>query len=153
MAIGIRRSAYEVLQVREDADDVVIQAAYRALAAVHHPDSNPSGDAQQLMAELNAAYDALRTPERRDAYDRLHGPATPPPPVIWDAPSPSSAAKDASVLDFGRYEGWSLTDLARHDPDYLRWLGRHSSGIRYRRKIDELLRARDRAGSSRGFSR
>jgi len=35
------------------------------------------------------------------------------------------------VLDFGRYAGWSLGDLARHDPNYLRWLSRHSSGNRY----------------------
>jgi hypothetical protein len=43
------------------------------------------------------------------------------------------------VLDFGRYEGWSIADLARRDPDYLRWLRRHSSGIRFRREIDATL--------------
>jgi curved DNA-binding protein CbpA len=42
-------------------------------------------------------------------------------------------------LNFGRYEGWSLADLARHDPAYLRWLSRHSSGLRYRREIAKVL--------------
>jgi curved DNA-binding protein CbpA len=43
-------------------------------------------------------------------------------------------------LDFGRYAGWSLGDLARRDPDYLRWLARHSSGIRFRGEIAKLLK-------------
>jgi curved DNA-binding protein CbpA len=43
------------------------------------------------------------------------------------------------VLDFGRYAGWTLGELARQDPDYLRWLSRHSSGIRYRSAILRLL--------------
>ena len=46
---------------------------------------------------------------------------------------------ESPVVDFGRYAGWRLADLARSDPDYLRWLSRHSSGIRYRRQISELL--------------
>lgn len=45
----------------------------------------------------------------------------------------------SSVLDFGRYAGWSLGDLSRHDPDYLRWLARHSAGFRYRDEIHKLL--------------
>jgi uncharacterized protein (DUF3820 family) len=43
------------------------------------------------------------------------------------------------VLDFGRYSGWTLRDLVRQDPDYLRWLARHSSGFRYRSEIHELI--------------
>lgn len=45
-------------------------------------------------------------------------------------------------LDFGRYAGSSLRDLANKDPDYLRWLARHSSGIRYRREIARILKER-----------
>jgi hypothetical protein len=44
------------------------------------------------------------------------------------------------VLTFGRYTGWSLRDLARRDPDYVLWLSRHSSGIRYRTEIYSILR-------------
>jgi curved DNA-binding protein CbpA len=42
-------------------------------------------------------------------------------------------------LDFGRYAGWSLYDLAKKDPAYLRWLARHSSGLRFRREISRVL--------------
>jgi curved DNA-binding protein CbpA len=50
----------------------------------------------------------------------------------------SLAAGDL-LLDFGRYEGWSLYDLAKKDPAYLRWLSRHSSGLRFRREIARVL--------------
>jgi uncharacterized protein (DUF3820 family) len=42
-------------------------------------------------------------------------------------------------LSFGRYAGWTLRDLARQDPDYLRWLSRHSSGVLYRTEIYQIL--------------
>ena len=42
-------------------------------------------------------------------------------------------------LEFGRYAGWSLRDIARQDEAYLRWLARHSSGIRFRGEIAKLL--------------
>jgi curved DNA-binding protein CbpA len=43
------------------------------------------------------------------------------------------------VLDFGRYAGWRLVDVLRHDADYLRWLCRQSAGLRYREQILRLL--------------
>jgi curved DNA-binding protein CbpA len=50
---------------------------------------------------------------------------------------------DASpTLDFGRYSGWSLTMVARHDPDYLEWLARTPVGRAWRSAIDNILRAR-----------
>jgi DnaJ-class molecular chaperone len=42
-------------------------------------------------------------------------------------------------LDFGRYAGRSLRELVQIDTDYLRWLARHSSGIRFRGEISRLL--------------
>jgi hypothetical protein len=43
-------------------------------------------------------------------------------------------------LDFGRYEGWTLEEVARRDVDYLRWLQRHASGARHRAEIAQILR-------------
>ena len=59
------RDAYEVLQVRPDASLVVIRAAFRALAALHHPDSDESAGSDLRMAELNDAYARFRTADRR----------------------------------------------------------------------------------------
>lgn len=46
---------------------------------------------------------------------------------------------DASRLDFGHYAGRTLEELASLDPDYLRWLERHPSGVRYRAEIHRVL--------------
>ena len=52
------------------------------------------------------------------------------------------------TINFGRYAGWTLSEIAGSDPDYLQWLSRHSSGIRYRRAILRLLRDREDAKST-----
>lgn len=62
---------YRILGVLDDAEDVVIRAAYRALAQRYHPDKW-QGDAAQAtrrMAEINAAYAVLSDTEKRAAYD------------------------------------------------------------------------------------
>ena len=149
------RDAYRILQVRPEADHIVIRAAYRALAAIYHPDRDPSPTATRRMAELNFAFSQVRTAELRAAYDRgrqQRAPRTasepavvvPPRPEARPATAPPPGGAGASgpgIIDFGRYAGWSISQLARHDPDYLRWLSRHSSGIRFRRQIESVLKA------------
>jgi hypothetical protein len=46
---------------------------------------------------------------------------------------------DPRRLDFGHYAGHSVEELATADPDYLHWLARHPSGIRYRSEISRVL--------------
>src|SRR3954452_9246855 len=60
---------YEVLQVSAKASPEVLQAAYRVLARVYHPDVNTSPNAARMMRQLNAAYKVLSDPERRVRYD------------------------------------------------------------------------------------
>lgn len=136
--------AYHVLQVDVHALPAVIRAAYCALAKLYHPDGS-APDLDRMMA-VNRAYEVLRDPERRRQYDRERStdrvaaipvgatrtarPATPRPP--------SNPMETSPILDFGRYIGWHVGDLARHDPDYLRWLARHSSGIRFRSAIAKV---------------
>jgi DnaJ-class molecular chaperone len=147
------RDAYKVLQVDPQADDVVIRAAYRALAALYHPDRDPSGQATRRMTELNAAFARLRTSEQRRAYDRTRAAAAPPSSADGStnhgngAARPATRAKD--TLDFGRYAGWTISQLAREDPDYLRWLSRHSAGIRYRAAIEAALKAAGQRSADR----
>lgn len=139
------RDAYEVLQVHPKADILIIQAAYRILAAKYHPDRDQSPGATRRMAELNAAYEAIRTTDRREVYDKQRKQASQATAMVTPyAPAPPSPQSDTSsdVVDFGRYAGWTLDQIARQDPEYLEWLSRHSSGVRYRRRIQQILAAR-----------
>ena len=62
---------YAALGVLPTAEDVVIRAAYKALAQRYHPDKyrGPKAEAEALMKELNAAYSVLSDPEKRRRYD------------------------------------------------------------------------------------
>ncbi len=46
---------------------------------------------------------------------------------------------DATRLDFGHHAGRTIAELASIDPDYLHWLARHPSGVRYRAEIARVL--------------
>jgi curved DNA-binding protein CbpA len=143
-----RVDAYRTLQIDPHAETFVVEAAYRALARRYHPDGEAPD--QSRMAAINHAYALLRTAADRERYDSQRmkpvgpGPVAAPPAPFdpWarkDPAAPVPSAAGSSVLDFGRYAGWSLRDLVRQDPDYLRWLARHSSGFRYRGEINELI--------------
>jgi curved DNA-binding protein CbpA len=63
---------YSVLGVLPTADDVVIRAAYRALAQRYHPDKwrGDPKEATEKMAEINSAYAVLSDPSKRRAFDQ-----------------------------------------------------------------------------------
>ncbi len=63
---------YELLEVERGADDAALKSAYRRLAMKWHPDKNP-GDAgaEQKFKAINEAYDVLKDPQKRAAYDRF----------------------------------------------------------------------------------
>ncbi len=46
---------------------------------------------------------------------------------------------DGTTLDFGHHAGRTIEELARLDPEYLHWLARHPSGVRYRAAIGRVL--------------
>lgn len=143
--MDLTTDAYKVLHLDPTADEVVIAAAYRALAKRFHPDGNTPNP--ERMAQVNAAYAILRDPDRRRGYDirrSMHASHVagrdPGEQRRVDASiRPASRTESAHVLDFGRYAGWSIAQLARHDPDYLRWLCRHSSGLRFREAIVRMI--------------
>ena len=141
---------YAVLQVVPGCEQEVVHAAYRALARKYHPDHDATRRAEGKMAELNRAYALLRDEAGRAAYDRSRRRTIAGVSVAAASPRHSTApvaGAGGSVLTFGRYAGWGLRDLARHDPDYLVWLSRHSSGIRYRTEIYSILRSLGRTAA------
>jgi curved DNA-binding protein len=64
------RDPYEVLGVERDASDDDIRRAYRRLARENHPDVSKSDDAEERFKEISQAYDILRDPEKREAWER-----------------------------------------------------------------------------------
>lgn len=60
---------YELLQVRDDANKEVIQASYRRLSKMFHPDNTVTGDAHKFK-ELAVAFEVLSNDIDRNAYDR-----------------------------------------------------------------------------------
>ena len=226
---------YKVLQVDPEAEDEVIEAAYRRLARKYHPDVADGPDAQDRMVRINQAWEMLRDPIRRAAVDRARpraattaarvGPqarptadraaqrsrrrATPPTagPRAVHAPGrvgcrtraaavrgrsrdrhagpptgrrsrhdldhralderrrlrprtmgtpgargagPPPGNPSGSVLNFGRYAGWSLGEIARTDLEYLEWLDRMPIGRTYQAEIDGLLRSHGLRTSAAG---
>lgn len=253
---------YKVLQVDPEAEDEVIEAAYRRLARKYHPDVAPGAEAQARMVALNRAWEMLSEPGRRAQVDRARaaagrrdawsspppkapgtggagdgaarepewrarsgagfagggagtppssapprpgpdhaGPGTPPDQPEWPgrtsgtgfdafadavrgstseprrpeqvsrdwspgrshggggydasmrapdgrgAAGPPPGRPSGSVLRFGRYDGWSLGEIARVDLEYLEWLERMPIGRGFTDEIDVLLR---KAGRRRG---
>jgi molecular chaperone DnaJ len=62
---------YDVLNVPRNASDDEIKKAYRRLAMKYHPDrNNGSREAEEKFKEITEAYDVLRDPAKRAAYDR-----------------------------------------------------------------------------------
>ena len=133
--------------MQPDADPDVMKAAYRVLARKLHPDASAPLDeeAEPRMTDLNWAYALVRDPVKRQAWESDRRRA--PPPTAAESAThgaprgPLGADGAGTRLDFGRYEGWTLGEVAKRDPDYLDWLRRHQSGARYRDAIDVLLRA------------
>lgn len=63
---------YELLGVQRGADDAAIKAAYRRLAKEHHPDrKNGCKESEARFKAINQAYDVLKDPQKRAAYDRF----------------------------------------------------------------------------------
>jgi curved DNA-binding protein CbpA len=158
-------SLYSILQVERTAEPEVIRAAHRALARKHHPDFG--GDPRR-MAAINLAWSILGNPDRRARYDAMPQqsvtdtktastdadgsvPAsTAVAPTVTEVPTRRTMDQRSggSVLDFGRYAGWTVGTLADHDPNYLRWLSRTPIGRRLTVEIEGALGRREAEAAS-----
>lgn len=62
---------YQTLEVARDADGAALKSAYRKLAMQYHPDRNPGDAASEAKFKaISEAYDCLKDPQKRAAYDR-----------------------------------------------------------------------------------
>jgi curved DNA-binding protein CbpA len=139
---------YRVLQVDPSADVDVIQAAYRVLARKFHPDL--AGD-DAVMKRLNAAWEILGDTRRRADFDRqrTNGSTPTQAPIVTgqgaggalspDHAGPPRGRAFGTVLTYGRYEGWSLGQIALVDPEFLEWLRSVPGGRYLKPEIDAIL--------------
>lgn len=81
---------YEVMGVARDASQDDIKRAYRKLARKYHPDVSKEAEAEETFKQVAEAYEVLRDPDKRKAYDELEdqrqsGEDFTPPPGWRDA--------------------------------------------------------------------
>ncbi len=101
---------YKVMGVPRDATEAQIKQAYRKLARKYHPDVSKEKDAEARFKDVGEAYEVLRSPEKRAAYDQLgSGPRAGEefrPPPDWGAgfefsgAGPGASGRHADYSDF-----------------------------------------------------
>jgi curved DNA-binding protein len=97
---------YKVMGVARDATEAQIKQAYRKLARKYHPDVSKEKDAEARFKEVGEAYEVLKSPDKRAAYDQLgQGPAPggefkPPPDWGTGFEFSGGGARDSAYSDF-----------------------------------------------------
>lgn len=100
---------YKVMGIARDATEAQIKQAYRKLARKYHPDVSKEKDAEARFKDLGEAYEVLKNPEKRAAYDQLGSGPRPGeqfrPPPDWGAGFEFSGAaggggQDQAYSDF-----------------------------------------------------
>lgn len=148
MTTDPKRTHYKVLMLAEHADGEIVSAVYRKLAQRYHPDVDKSSEAAHRMAEINEAYAVLRDGEKRARYDAwlasrrdrrqtdrfIRDQGT----VAFGAAGTPVGPAQGSVVEFGRYAGWTLGQIKRHDPEFLEWLQRVPAGRNLRDEISRM---------------
>ena len=122
---------YRIMGVKRDASQDEIKRAYRKLARRYHPDVSKEAGAEDKFKELGEAYEVLRDPQKRRAYDQLgqrwqHGQEFRPPPG-WESGFEFSGG-GFTEADAGRFSDFFETLFGRIKPGF----GAHRAEYRAR---------------------
>ena len=91
---------YGVLGVEASAGDAEIKTAYRRLARKYHPDVSKEAGAEEKFKAVNEAYEALRDPQKRAAYDQLRARGYRPGEEFRPPPDFGRGGPGAQEFDF-----------------------------------------------------
>lgn len=120
--------AYAILSDRQK------RARYDEMIGVSRDGEIRGHPRQSAPGATNLKYDgeswSVRDPAEPTPASAAYGEAGTPPPF---------PRARGSVLSFGRYQGWSISQVASHDRGYLEWLQRTQAGRTYRRELDAEL--------------
>ena len=134
---------YKIMGVEKDATQDGIKRAYRKLARKYHPDVSKEPDAEKRFKEVGEAYEVLKDPEKRAAYDQLGanwkaGQEFHPPPD-WDAgfefsgggftPGDASAFSDFFESLFGQAGHAGFSGAQQTGPRYRTRGGDHHAKV------------------------
>jgi curved DNA-binding protein len=121
---------YKIMGVARDASADDIKRAHRKLARKYHPDVSKEKNAEVLFKDLSEAYEVLRDPEKRAAYDRLGS--------SWRAGQDFRAPPDWDMgteharRGFGRKSTGTKTDFDADFSDFFDTLFRQDLGQGFR---------------------
>lgn len=108
---------YEILGVEPNAGDAEIKTAYRRLARKYHPDVSKESGAEETFKAVNEAYEALRDPEKRKAFDQLRargyrtGDEVQPPPGGFGGYGGGGGGADFDEIFAGGGAGGGFSDF------------------------------------------
>lgn len=98
---------YQTLGIGRDATQDAVKKAYRRLARQYHPDISKESDAEAKFKEIGEAYEVLKDPEKRKAYDQLGryqpGQEFRPPPDWEESFGPGTRYYEFSSGDLGGF--------------------------------------------------
>jgi len=138
----IRRAAVDRARSRAATSTARVAAADGQARTAGNPPATSQGHGTWGQHSRHPDGERPRAADRERPFGSMSDPAFATPGSHAGTAGPPPGRPSGSMLNFGRYAGWSLGEVARIEPEYLEWLDRMPIGRSYQAEIDRLLRSR-----------